>query len=104
LAGALAAGTSDSEGTLGGLVQVGKRIDRILASALEFGRLCSNDPFAPTMTPRTCTRNFRLAAISVLCGVCDYSKFGNRRRTWKNAPGFRFVPSHKSRQELAPLG
>lgn len=33
-----------AEGTLGGLVQVGTRIERYLASALERGRLCSNDP------------------------------------------------------------
>lgn len=45
-------GTSDSEGTLGGLVEVGKRIDRILASALETGRLCSNDPVCAQHDPR----------------------------------------------------
>lgn len=37
-------GTPDSEGTLGGLVAVGRRIDRHLRAALELGRLCSNDP------------------------------------------------------------
>lgn len=37
-------GTPDAEGTLGGLVQVGRRIARHLDAALELGRLCSNDP------------------------------------------------------------
>lgn len=37
-------GSTGSEGTLGGLVQVGKRIEQHLAIALELGRLCSSDP------------------------------------------------------------
>lgn len=37
-------GTPDAEGTLGGLVEVGRRICDHLASAVEMGRLCSNDP------------------------------------------------------------
>jgi len=37
-------GTPDAEGTLGGLVQVGRRIEHHLRAALEMGRLCSNDP------------------------------------------------------------
>jgi hypothetical protein len=37
-------GTTDAEGTLGGLVQVGRSIDVHLAAALERGRLCSHDP------------------------------------------------------------
>ncbi len=44
-------GSSGSEGTLGGLVQVGKRIESILANALEFGRLCSNDPVCAQHKP-----------------------------------------------------
>jgi hypothetical protein len=36
--------TSDAEGTLGGLVEVGRRIGQYLDDALESGRLCSNDP------------------------------------------------------------
>src|SRR5215471_16112030 len=34
-------GTSDAEGTLGGLVQVGRHIDRHLRYAIEQGRLCA---------------------------------------------------------------
>ena len=37
-------GTPDSEGTLGGLVHVGRRIEDHLRHAIELGRLCSNDP------------------------------------------------------------
>lgn len=37
-------GTPDAEGTLGGLVEIGRRIDRHLNSAIELGTLCSNDP------------------------------------------------------------
>lgn len=37
-------GTTDSEGTMGGLVQVGRAITRHLAAGLELGALCSHDP------------------------------------------------------------
>ena len=36
--------TSDSEGTLGGLVEVGRNIGAHLDEAIDLGRLCSNDP------------------------------------------------------------
>lgn len=44
-------GTPDSEGTLGGLVQVGRRIATHFATALEMGRLCSNDPVCAQHRP-----------------------------------------------------
>ncbi|MEB3123878.1 MAG: DUF1998 domain-containing protein [Snowella sp.] len=44
-------GTSGSEGTLGGLVQVGRQIEQHLAKALELGRLCSNDPVCAQHQP-----------------------------------------------------
>ena len=37
-------GSPDSEGTLGGLVEIGRKIDQHLRNAIEIGRLCSNDP------------------------------------------------------------
>lgn len=37
-------GTSDSEGTLGGLVELGKNIDQIIERAIINNELCSNDP------------------------------------------------------------
>lgn len=44
-------GTPGAEGTLGGLVQVGLRIERHLQAALELGRLCSNDPVCAYHAP-----------------------------------------------------
>jgi len=44
-------GTPDAEGTLGGLVQIGRRIARHLDAALELGRLCSNDPVCAQHNP-----------------------------------------------------
>lgn len=44
-------GTSGSEGTLGGLVEVGRRIESHLSKALESGRLCSNDPVCAQHQP-----------------------------------------------------
>jgi hypothetical protein len=44
-------GTSDAEGTLGGLVQAGRRICDHLASAMELGQLCSNDPVCSQHEP-----------------------------------------------------
>jgi hypothetical protein len=37
-------GSPDAEGTLGGLVEVGRRMDQHLRAALSLGSLCSNDP------------------------------------------------------------
>jgi hypothetical protein len=44
-------GSSDAEGTLGGLVEAGKRIRSHLRRALEAGRLCSNDPVCAFHAP-----------------------------------------------------
>jgi hypothetical protein len=44
--------TSDAEGTLGGLVQVGRRIHEHIRTALEIGRLCSNDPVCAQHQPQ----------------------------------------------------
>ncbi|HET9741889.1 MAG TPA: DUF1998 domain-containing protein [Terriglobales bacterium] len=44
-------GSSDSEGTLGGLVQVGRTIHDTVRAALELGTLCSNDPVCAQHDP-----------------------------------------------------
>lgn len=44
-------GSTDSEGTLGGLIQVGRRIHEHIQSALELGELCSNDPVCAEHDP-----------------------------------------------------
>jgi hypothetical protein len=45
-------GTPDAEGTLGGLVESARQIDQHLRSALELGRLCSNDPVCAQHDPQ----------------------------------------------------
>jgi hypothetical protein len=45
-------GASGAEGTLGGLVQIGHRIEHHLMAALEMGRLCSNDPVCAQHKPQ----------------------------------------------------
>lgn len=44
-------GSPGSEGTLGGLVDIGRRLGRHLTNALELGRLCSNDPVCAQHDP-----------------------------------------------------
>ena len=44
-------GSQDAEGTLGGLVETGRRIADHLRAALSHGRLCSNDPVCAQHTP-----------------------------------------------------
>ena len=44
-------GTSDAEGTLGGLVEAGRRIGEHLVEAVEAARLCSNDPVCAEHDP-----------------------------------------------------
>jgi hypothetical protein len=44
-------GSSDAEGTLGGLVEEGRRIKSHLRRALEMGSLCSNDPVCAFHAP-----------------------------------------------------
>jgi len=46
-------GSSDAEGTLGGLVEVGRRIAGSIRGALELGRLCSNDPVCAQHSPES---------------------------------------------------
>jgi hypothetical protein len=48
----LSTGTSGTEGTLGGLVEQGRRIKDHLRRAWDGGKLCSNDPVCAAHTPR----------------------------------------------------
>ena len=45
-------GSSDAEGTLGGLIQVGRQIHTHIKAALEVGELCSNDPVCAQHEPQ----------------------------------------------------
>jgi hypothetical protein len=44
-------GSSDAEGTLGGMIEVGRRIHNSVRNALELGLLCSNDPVCGQHNP-----------------------------------------------------
>jgi hypothetical protein len=46
-------GTSDAEGTLGGLIEVGRQISRHVRNALRQGKLCSNDPICAQHSPQS---------------------------------------------------
>jgi Domain of unknown function (DUF1998) len=45
-------GSGDAEGTLGGLIQVGRRIHDHIRNALTLGELCSNDPVCAQHEPQ----------------------------------------------------
>jgi hypothetical protein len=53
-------GSSDAEGTLGGLIEVGRRIHNSVRSALELGLLCSNDPVCAQHDPESRQENRHL--------------------------------------------
>jgi hypothetical protein len=46
-------GTTDAEGTLGGLIQVGRQIQDHMRNALVMGELCSNDPVCSQHEPES---------------------------------------------------
>jgi hypothetical protein len=61
-------GSSDAEGTLGGLVEVGRRIHEHVETALERGGLCSNDPVCAQHQPDNLhERRFLLGAACHGC-------------------------------------
>lgn len=61
-------GSSDSEGTLGGIVEVGRKIDRYLFSALEKAKLCSHDPVCAQHEPENV--NERRFLHGAACHAC----------------------------------
>src|SRR5258708_38561389 len=61
-------GSSDAEGTLGGLIEVGRRISDTVRSALDLGSLCSNDPVCSQHLPESPhERSFLLGAACHCC-------------------------------------
>ncbi|SEC34105.1 DUF1998 domain-containing protein [Terriglobus roseus] len=61
-------GSSDAEGTLGGLIEVGNRIADVIAGALQLAALCSNDPICSQHIPANPhERNFLLGAACHGC-------------------------------------
>jgi hypothetical protein len=63
-------GTTGSEGTLGGLVEEGRRLRHHLREAWELSRLCSNDPVCAAHDPSASSSDRRLEGAA--CHGCLY--------------------------------
>ena len=71
---------SDSDGTLGGLVELGKAdsLGRIIETALERARICSSDPLCSQHDPQK-DRSLHAAACHTCCFVGETScESGNK--------------------------
>jgi hypothetical protein len=66
----LSTGTTGSEGTLGGLVEEGRRVRHHLREAHDLGRLCSNDPVCAAHDPAAEASDRRLEGAA--CHGCLY--------------------------------
>lgn len=66
----LTTGTTGSEGTLGGLVEEGRRIRHHLREAWDLGRLCSNDPVCAAHNPNSDASDRRTEGAA--CHGCLY--------------------------------
>jgi len=66
----LSTGTTGSEGTLGGLVEEGRRIRHHLREAWDIGRLCSNDPVCAAHDPSAESSDRRTEGAA--CHGCLY--------------------------------
>lgn len=66
----LTTGTTGSEGTLGGLVEEGRRIRHHLREAWDLGRLCSNDPVCAAHDPSSESSDRRTEGAA--CHGCLY--------------------------------
>lgn len=61
-------GSSDAEGTLGGLIEVGRKIHEHIHAALQLGELCSNDPVCAQHEPEN--RHERRFLHGAACHGC----------------------------------
>ena len=66
----LSTGTTGSEGTLGGLVEEGRRVLHHLREAWDLGRLCSNDPVCAAHNPSSASSDRRTEGAA--CHGCLY--------------------------------
>lgn len=66
----LSTGTTGSEGTLGGLVEEGRRLRHHLREAWDLGRLCSNDPVCAAHDPSSDSSDRRTEGAA--CHGCLY--------------------------------
>ena len=62
--------SADAEGTLGGLVDTGRRIHKLVEQALELGRLCSNDPVCAQHDPASAEERRYLHGAA--CHGCQF--------------------------------
>ena len=62
--------SADAEGTLGGLVDTGRRIHKLVQQALELGRLCSNDPVCAQHRPESAEERRYLHGAA--CHGCQF--------------------------------
>ena len=62
--------SADAEGTLGGLVDTGRRIHKLVEQALEVGRLCSNDPVCAQHDPASAEERRYLHGAA--CHGCQF--------------------------------
>lgn len=60
-------GSSDAEGTLGGLVQAGRRISEIIRRALSAAEICSSDPVCSSQEP---DHQLQRELIGAACHAC----------------------------------
>jgi hypothetical protein len=61
-------GSPDAEGTLGGLVEAARQVDRHVRAALDYGKLCSNDPVCAQHDPEN--QNERRFLLGAACHGC----------------------------------
>lgn len=98
----LMTGTTGSEGTLGGLVEEGRRLRLHLREAWELGRLCSNDPVCAAHDPRTEMEDRHLEGAA--CHGCLYIAENSCERFNRYLDRALVVPTIGNDPELAYFG
>lgn len=95
----LSTGTTGSEGTLGGLVEEGRRIRHHLREAWDLGRLCSNDPVCASHDPAGDVDDRRLEGAA--CHGCLYIAESSCERFNRYLDRALVVPTIGNDEELA---
>lgn len=95
----LSTGTMGSEGTLGGLVEEGRRIRHHLREAWDLGRLCSNDPVCAGHDPSADADDRRLEGAA--CHGCLYIAECSCERFNRYLDRALVVPTIGNEEELA---
>ena len=98
----LMTGTTGSEGTLGGLVEEGRRLRHHLREAWDLGRLCSNDPVCAAHDPSSESSDRRTEGAA--CHGCLYIAECSCERFNKYLDRALVVPTIGNDPELAFFG